>query len=102
MSESEKKQRRQWCSFGLEFKAGAGKLVLEEGASVAEVARNLDLTETVFRRWVEQAKTDRGQGKPGVLTSEERVELTQLRKRVRQLEMEKELLNNAAAFFGGR
>ncbi|MBL0695488.1 transposase, partial [Comamonas sp. JC664] len=32
------------------------KLVLEEGKSVAEVARDLDLTETAFRRWVEQAR----------------------------------------------
>ncbi|QDE67509.1 transposase [Myxococcus xanthus] len=98
MSEREKK-RRQRRSFTPEFKSGAVKLVLEEGKSVAEVARDLDLTETAFRKWVEQARTDRGQGKPGALTSEERAELSQLRKRVRQLEMEKELLKNAAAFF---
>nr|WP_144429551.1 IS3 family transposase [Myxococcus hansupus] len=90
MSEREKK-RRQRRSFTSEFKSGAVKLVLEEGKSVAEVARDLDLTETAFRRWVEQARTDRGQGKQGALTSEERAELSQLRKRVRQLEMEKEL-----------
>ena len=99
MSESEKKQRRQRRSFSPEFKAGAVKLVLQEGKSVAKVARDLDLTETALRKWVEQAKTDRGQGKPGALTSEERTELSQLRKRVRQLEMERELLKNAAAFF---
>jgi transposase len=98
MSESEK-QRRQRRSFSPEFKAGAVKLVLEEGKSIPEVARDLDLSETAFRRWVEQARADRGQGKPGALTSEERAELSQLRKRVRQLEMEKELLKNAAAFF---
>nr|WP_161604917.1 transposase [Myxococcus xanthus] len=98
MSEREKK-RRQRRSFTPEFRSGAVKLVLEEGKSVAEVARDLDLTETAFRRWVEQARTDRGEGKPGALTSEERAELSQLRKRVRQLEMEKELLKNAAAFF---
>jgi transposase len=99
MSESEKKQRRQRRSFSPEFKAGAVKLVLEEGKSVSEVARDLDLTETAFRRWVEQAKTDKGRGKPGALTSEERAELSGLRKRVRQLEMERDLLKNAAAFF---
>ncbi len=64
------------------------KLVLEEGKSVAEVAKDLDLTETAFRKWVEQARTDKGQGRPGALTSEERAELSQLRKRVRQLELE--------------
>ncbi|RKG47745.1 IS3 family transposase [Corallococcus sp. AB011P] len=90
MSESEKRQRRQRRSFSPEFRAGAVKLVLDEGKSVTEVARDLDLTETAFRKWVEQARTDRGKGKPGALTSEERLELSQLRKRVRQLEMEKE------------
>jgi transposase len=48
---------------------------------------------------VEQAKADKGQGKPGALTSEERAELSQLRRHVRQLEMERDLLKNAAAFF---
>lgn len=99
MSESEKKQRRPRRSFSPEYKAGAVKLVLEEGKSVAEVARNLDLTETALRKWVEQAKADKGQGKAGALTSEERAELSQLRKRVRQLELERDLLKNAAAFF---
>jgi transposase-like protein len=45
---------------------------------------------------VEQANTDKGHGKPGALTSEERAELSGLRKRVRQLEMERDLLKNAA------
>jgi transposase len=45
------------------------KLVLEQGKSVAEVARDLDLTETAFRWWVEQARTDKGRGKPSALTS---------------------------------
>ncbi|RKG56242.1 IS3 family transposase [Corallococcus sp. AB011P] len=90
MSESKKQQRRQRRSFSPEFKAGAVKLVLEEGKPIAEVARDLDLTETAFRKWVEQAKADRGQVKPGALASEERVELSQLRKRVRQLEMERD------------
>jgi transposase len=99
MSESEKRQRRQRRSFSPEFKAGAVKLVLEEGKPIAEVAKDLDLSETAFRRWVEQARTDKGQGKPGALSSEERAELSQLRKRVRQLEMERDLLKNAAAFF---
>ncbi|XSF00240.1 transposase [Pseudomyxococcus flavus] len=67
MSESEKKQRRQRRGFSPEFKAGAVKLVLEEGKFVAEVARDLDLTETAFRRWVEQARTDKGQGRVGAL-----------------------------------
>ena len=99
MSGSDKKQKRQRRSFTPEFKAGAVKLVLEEGRPVAQVARDLDLTETAFRKWVDQARTDQGQGKPGALTSEERGELSSLRKRVRELEMEREILKKAAAFF---
>ena len=99
MSGSDKKQKRQRRSFTPEFKAGAVKLVLEEGRPVAQVARDLDLTETAFRKWVDQARTDQGQGKPGALTSEERGELSSLRKRVRELEMERAILKNAAAFF---
>lgn len=53
MPEREKKQRRQRRSFSPEFKAGAVKLELEEGKSVAEVARNLNLTETALLKWVE-------------------------------------------------
>lgn len=98
MSENEKKQRRQRRSFSPEFKAGAVMLVLEDGKSGAEMARHLDLTETGFRRLVEQAKTDKGQGKPGALTSEERAELFGLRKRVRQLEMERDLLKCGSLF----
>ena len=99
MSGSEKQQKRQRRSFTPEFKAGAVKLVLEAGRPIAQVARDLGLTETAFRRWVQQAKTDKGRGKPGALTSEERAELSQLRKRVRELEMERAILKNAAAFF---
>lgn len=40
-----------------------------------------------------------GQGKPGALSSEERAELSRLRKRVCQLEIERDLLRNAAVFF---
>ncbi|MCY0996235.1 transposase [Myxococcus sp. MISCRS1] len=91
MSESEKNQRRRRRSFNPEFKAGAVKLVLEEGKSVVEVAKDLDLTETAFRRWLEQAKTDKGLGKPDALTSEEHAELSEPRKRVRQLKRERDL-----------
>ncbi len=62
------------------------------------MAKDLDLTETDFRKWMEQLRMDRGQSKPGALTSEERAELSLLRNRVRQLELERDLLKNAAAF----
>jgi transposase len=102
MSENEeklKKPRRKRREFTPEFKAGAVKLVLEEGKTTTQVAQDLDLTESALRIWVQQAKADRGEGKPGALMTAEREELSQLRKRVRQLEMERDILKNAAAFF---
>jgi transposase len=99
MSPNEKKQRRPRRSFTPEFKASAVKLVLEEGRPAAQVARDLDLTETAFRKWLDQAKADKGEGKPGALTTEERAELSSLRKRVRELEQERAILKNAVAFF---
>ena len=99
MAGNERQERRQRRSYTAEFKASAVKLVLEEGRPLAQVARDLDLTQTAFRKWVEQAKADHGTGKAGALTTEERAELSSLRKRVRELEMERAILKNAAAFF---
>jgi transposase len=82
-----------------EFKAGAVRLVLDDGKPVSEVARDLDLTESALRNWVERARADRGKGKPGVLTSDERDELARLRKENRELRVEREILKKAAAFF---
>jgi transposase len=74
-------------------------LVREGGKSIGEVSRDLDLTETAVRQWVSQAAIDGGQGPTGALTTAERQELGQLRREVRQLRMEREILKKAAAFF---
>lgn len=97
--QDKKMTRRSRRIFTDEFKAGAVRLVLEEGKTVAQVARDLDLTETAFRKWVERARSDQGKGKPGALTTREREELADLRKRVRVLQMERDILKKAAAFF---
>ena len=97
--QSQVQKKRPRRSFTDEFKAGAVRLVLEEGKPIPQVARDLDLTESTLRIWVERARTDRGQGKPGALTTEEREELRRLRKEVRELRMEREILKKAAAFF---
>lgn len=93
------KQRRKRRSFTTEFKVEAVRLVTEEGKTVGQVARDLDLTETALRTWVERARADRGQGKAGALTTAEREELARLRKENRQLQMERDFLKKAAAFF---
>ena len=87
--------RRQFTD---EFKAGAVRLVLDEGKTVAEVARDLDLTPSSLAGWVKHARADRSHGKTG-LTTEERAELAKLRKEVRALRIERDILKKAAAFF---
>ena len=81
-----------------EFKAGAVRLVLEEGKRVAEVARDLGLTASALRIWVERARADRSGGKTG-LTTEERAEFAAMRKELRVVRMERDILKKAVAFF---
>jgi len=90
--------RRVRRGFSPEFKAGAVRLVLDEGKTVGSAARELDLTPSALSAWVRQARADRTKGKTG-LTTEERTELAKLRKEVRELRMERDILKKAAAFF---
>ena len=90
--------RRPRRRFDEEFKAQAVRLVLDEGKSVGSVARDLDLTETALREWVNRARANRTKGKTG-LTTAEREELTRLRRENRILQEEREILKKAAAFF---
>ena len=90
-----KRKRRKFTE---EFKAEAVRLVGESENSVGQIARDLDLTESALRRWVEQAAIEVGQGPPGALTRAEREELVQLRRENKQLRMEREILKKATAF----
>jgi transposase len=91
-----KKKRRR---FSKQFKADTVKLVLEGGLSAGQVARDLDLPETSVRNWVRQAEIDAGQGPAGALTTAEREELARLRRENKRLQMERDFLKKAAAFF---
>jgi transposase len=90
--------RRERRAFTDDFRASVVRLVLDEGNTIASVSRDLDLTESAVRVWVERARADRTGGKTG-LTTEERAELGRLRKENRELRMEREILKKAAAFF---
>ena len=95
---AEKRPKRTRRSFTDDFKASAIRLVLDEGKTVAAAARDLGLTESSLRNWVDQARADRTQGRTG-LTTAEREELAQLRKENRELRTERDILKKAAAFF---
>ena len=90
--------RRARRQFSEEFRIGAVRLVLDEGKTVGTVARELDLTPSALAEWVRRAQADRTKGRTG-LTGVEREELARLRKEVRELRMEREVLKKAAAFF---
>jgi transposase len=92
------KRRRPRRQFTDEFKGSAVRLVLDEGKSVGAVARDLDLTETALREWVKRAQADRTKGRTG-LTTAEREELVRLRKALRIVEEERDILKKATAFF---
>jgi transposase len=81
-------------AFTREFKDEVVKLVL-----IGSVCRELDLVNSAVRRWVQQAKIDRGAGPRGAVTTVEREELSRLRRENRQLRMERDILKRAAVFF---
>jgi transposase len=64
---------------------------------VAKVARDLGIADSCLRNWLAQAAIDAGE-RPG-LSSDERKELVELRRRTRVLEMENEILKRASAYF---
>jgi transposase len=98
MAADTSKSRRSRRQFSEEFRAQAVRLVLDEGKTVGAVARELDLTASALRQWVDRVRADRSRGKTG-LTTAEREELARLRKELRVVQEEREILKKAAAFF---
>ena len=86
-------------AFTNEFKAQTVRVVRDSGKSIGVIARELDLGESVLRNWVRQAEVDAGRGRPGALTTDEREEVVRLRREVRTLRMERDILKKATAFF---
>jgi transposase len=90
-------KRRQYTE---EFKQDAVRLVTEHGYGVTEAARNLGINAKMLGRWKRQAErqTTGGMGGNGHMTAEHE-ELLQLRKEVKRLRMEREILKKATLFF---
>src|SRR5271155_27038 len=97
METMERKKPRPRRSFTSEFKAEIVELCRNGDRSIGQVARDFDLTETNVRTWVKQAEIDQGE-RPG-LTTEERAELSRLRRENHRLQMDVDLLKRATAFF---
>lgn len=90
--------RRERRKYTAEQRADAVRLAREVG-NVAKVARDLGIHESTLHHWVKQAEIDESGGSEGVLTTDEREELRRLRRENRTLEMERDFLKKAAAFF---
>jgi transposase len=91
--------RRKRRAFSAEFKAEAVRLCKVGDRSIRQVASDLDLTETALREWVKRADIDAGKGPPEALTTTERDELSRLRREVKRLQTERDILKAAATFF---
>lgn len=84
-------------SYPPEFRQRAVDLARQREKPVAQIAKDLGISETCLRRWMDRADVDDGV-KPG-LSGDERKELAELRRRNRVLEMEIEILKRASAYF---
>jgi transposase len=93
----EKREQRPRRSFTPQFKAEVVELCRAGDRSIGQVARDLGLTETSVRKWIAQADIDLGV-RDG-LTSAERDEIARLRKEVRVLREDRDILRRATAFF---
>ncbi len=90
---------RKRRSFTDEYKAEVVNLIIEQGRPVRQVCQELGLTESSVRGWVQRAEIDAGRGPQGALTTAEREELRRLRRELKEVRMERDLLKKATAFF---
>jgi transposase len=95
--ESARENRRARRSFTPAFKAEVVAWVRQGDRSLPAICREMDLSETAVRYWVAQAAVDAGEQEG--LTTEQREELRRLRREVRVLREERDILKRAATFF---
>lgn len=89
-------EKRNYKSYPTEFKEEAVALVRDQGYTVPEAANQLGIATNMLYRWKQKIE-DQEQGK--MLSTDEREELKRLRREVKTLRMEKEILKKASAFF---
>ena len=80
-----------------EFRRDVAALVIDQNRTIADVAREMGLVDQTVSNWVRQERVDRGE-RDG-LSTEEREELAKLRREVKRLSTERELLKRAVAFW---
>ena len=81
-----------------EFRAEAVRLARGSDKSIPALAADLGISSEALRHWLRRAEADEGRGQPGELTTDEREELRRLRREVKTLQQEREILRKAAAY----
>lgn len=91
------KERKQYSK---EFKLDAISLVVDQGYSCKDAAASLEINQQMLGRWIKEARAEDGQAfrGNGKLTPDQQ-EIKKLKARVKELEMEREILKKATAFF---
>lgn len=93
--------RRKRRKFTPEFKAEAVRLARVGDRSIQQIATDLDLTESALRSWIHQSDVDGGRAPnaPDALTSAEKAELSELRREIKKVRQERDILKAAATYF---
>jgi len=97
VTEKKPEPARRRGRYPREFRRDVATLVIDQGRTAAEVARQMGLVEQTVASWVRQERVDRGEREG--LSTEEREELVKLRREVKRLSTERELLKRAVAFW---
>jgi len=98
MEEKREKWRKR-REYTPEYRAEVVRLCQVGDRSVGKICKELGLTESAVRTWIRRAETEAGHGPAGSLTESERDELVRLRKENKKLQMERDILKKATAFF---
>ncbi len=89
-------EKRTNKPYPAEFKEEAVALILDQGYSVSEAAKSLGIGTSLLYKWKEKYEAER---EGSAMSEDERSELKRLRREVKSLRMEKEILKKASAFF---
>lgn len=96
---SKSKSKRQRRKHSAEYKAEVVRLCRDSDKSPETIGTEMGLAGSLVRSWVNQSRVDAAGGGKGALTTSERDELTELRKEVRHLRQERDILKKATVFF---
>jgi transposase len=89
---------KKYRNFSPEFREEAARMVVETSRAIADVARELGISETSLGNWVRAYREKHAEDEPPLQMSE-RARLRELERKNRELEMENTFLKKAAAYF---